>query len=49
VHESNFGNIPNSFSTVDQLKELARKAQLKPQRVFDVDWSWKYPDLQTAL
>ena len=40
---------PNPFSTADQLEELARKAQLKPQRVFDVDWSWKYPDLQTAL
>jgi hypothetical protein len=40
---------PNPFSTADQLEELARKVQLKPQRVFDVDWSWKYPDLQTAL
>jgi SAM-dependent methyltransferase len=40
---------PNPFSTADQLEELARKAQLKPQRVFDVDWSWKYPDFQTAL
>jgi hypothetical protein len=40
---------PNPFSTADQLEELARKAQLKPQRVFDVDWSLKYPDFQTAL
>ena len=40
---------PNPFSTADQLEELARKAQLKPQRVFDVNWSWKYPNLQTAL
>ena len=30
---------PNPFSTADQLKELACKAQLKPQRIFDVDWS----------
>ena len=28
---------------------VSRKAELKPQRVFDVDWSYKYPDLQTAL
>jgi SAM-dependent methyltransferase len=41
--------LPNPFSTADQLEELARKVQLKPQRVFDVNWSWKYPDLRTAL
>ena len=28
---------PNPFSTADQLEELARKVQLKPQRVFDVN------------
>jgi ubiquinone/menaquinone biosynthesis C-methylase UbiE len=41
--------LPNPFSTADQLEELARKVQLKPQCVFDVNWSWKYPDLRTAL
>ena len=30
---------PNPFSTADQLEELARKAELRPQRVFDVDWA----------
>ena len=39
----------NPFSTADQLEELARKAELRPQRVFGVDWAWKYLDLQTAL
>jgi hypothetical protein len=30
---------PNPFSTADQLEELARKAELRPQHVFGVDWA----------
>ena len=32
-----------------ELERLARTAGLKPERVIDADWTWHYPDRETAL
>ena len=32
-----------------ELEGLARRAGVEPERVFDVDWTWEYPDRETLL
>lgn len=39
----------NPFARPEELEEIARRAGVKPRRVFDVDWTWEYPDLETLL
>ncbi len=39
----------NPFRQSAELEGLARAAGLEPVRVFDVDWTWEYPDRETLL
>jgi hypothetical protein len=39
----------NPFAQPEELETLARQSGLQPQRVFDVDWTWEYPDRETLL
>ena len=39
----------NPFAEPKELETRARRAELRPERVFDIDWTWEYPDRQTLL
>lgn len=39
----------NPFVAPAELEALARRAGVDPERSLDLDWSWEYPDLETAL
>ena len=39
----------NPFARPEELESLAHGAGLEVRRVFDVDWTWEYPDLETLL
>jgi SAM-dependent methyltransferase len=37
------------FISAAELEQLARRAGLAPQRSLELDWTWQYPDLESAL
>ncbi len=39
----------NPFARPDELESLAHAAGLEARRVFDLEWTWEYPDLETLL
>lgn len=39
----------NPFIEPAELERLARAAGLEAERVIDLDWTWQYPDRETAL
>ncbi|MDQ4082507.1 MAG: class I SAM-dependent methyltransferase [Actinomycetota bacterium] len=39
----------NPFARREELESLAHGADLEVRRVFDLDWTWEYPDLETLL
>jgi SAM-dependent methyltransferase len=43
------GPALDPFIGTAKLEGLARRAGLEPQRTFDTDWSWEYPDRDTML
>jgi SAM-dependent methyltransferase len=43
------GPALDPFIAPAELEELARRAGLKPERTFEADWSWQYPDRDTML
>lgn len=40
--------IENLFYDEGVIEGLAKRAGLQPEQSFDVDWTWEYPDLETA-
>lgn len=43
------GPALDPFIATTELEGLARRAGLKPERTFEADWSWEYPDRDTML
>lgn len=43
------GPALDPFIGTAELEGLARRAGLKPERTFEADWSWEYPDRDTML
>ena len=39
----------NPFARPEELERIAHAAGLEVRRVFDLDWTWEYPDLETLL
>jgi SAM-dependent methyltransferase len=39
----------NPFVGTPELEGLARRAGLEPERTFEIDWSWEYPDRDAML
>jgi len=39
----------NPFISPAELERLARGSGFEPGRILELDWSWQYPDLDTAL
>ena len=37
------------FIEAGKLEDLARRAGLEPERTRELDWTWRYPDRETAL